>query len=179
VKDWLGIKVSRLIWILHLLFVDDILIMTKASITEWLEIKKLLATFCSATGLLINSHKSSFYQFGVQQPVLDSIKAVFTYSINNLANGFKYLGYILKADRFKAEDWNWLLMKYENRINHWCNRWLTLGGQLVLAKAVLESQPIYWLALDKYTLFGPPQNSSDRLQLSLEWEKKKKGFPSV
>jgi hypothetical protein len=57
------------------------------------------------------------------------------------------LGYTLKDDRFKAEDWDWLLSKYENRINHWCNRWLTLGGRLVLVKAVLESQPVYWLAL--------------------------------
>jgi hypothetical protein len=30
-----GIKVSRLIMILHLLFVDDIIIMSKASLDEW------------------------------------------------------------------------------------------------------------------------------------------------
>jgi hypothetical protein len=52
-----GIKVSRLIKILHLLFVDDILIMTKASIAEWKEIKRVLNVFCSATGLLINAQK--------------------------------------------------------------------------------------------------------------------------
>jgi hypothetical protein len=92
---------------------------------------------------MINSQKSSFYQFGVQPAVLDSIKTFFPYEVNHIANGFKYLGYTLKADRFKAEDWDWLLSKYENRINHWCNRWLTLGGRLVLVKAVLESQPVY------------------------------------
>jgi hypothetical protein len=31
----MGIKVSRLIKVLHLLFVDDILIMTKVSLEEW------------------------------------------------------------------------------------------------------------------------------------------------
>jgi hypothetical protein len=34
-----SIKVLRLIKVLHLLFVDDILIMTKASMAEWQEIK--------------------------------------------------------------------------------------------------------------------------------------------
>jgi hypothetical protein len=171
-----GIKVSRLIWIIHLLFVDDILIMNKASISEWLEIKKLLDTFCSATGLLINSQKSSFYQYGVQQPFLDSLKTVFNFTIDNLANGFKYLGYILKADRFRAEDWNWLLMKYEYRINHWCNNWLTMGGRLVLAKGVLEIQSVYWLALANI-----PASVLHRIRqivYNFFWngKKKKKGF---
>jgi hypothetical protein len=34
-----GVKVSRIVKILHLFFVDDILIMTKASLEEWKEIK--------------------------------------------------------------------------------------------------------------------------------------------
>ena len=44
-------------------------------------------------------------------------------------------------------DWKWLLNKYEQIICHWCNCFLTLGGTYVLIKAVLESQPVYWLAL--------------------------------
>jgi len=55
-----GIKVSRLIKVPHLLFVDDILIMTKASLSEWLEIKRQLDSFCGATVLMINAQKTSF-----------------------------------------------------------------------------------------------------------------------
>jgi hypothetical protein len=55
-----GIKVSRLIKILHLLFVDDVLIMTKASIEEWQEINRILDVFCGASGLMINVQKSTF-----------------------------------------------------------------------------------------------------------------------
>jgi hypothetical protein len=40
-----GIKVSRLVKILHLLFVDDVLIMTNASLLEWREISRLLKIF--------------------------------------------------------------------------------------------------------------------------------------
>jgi hypothetical protein len=41
-----GIKVSRLIKVLHLLFVDGILIMMKASVVEWEKIQNILHVFC-------------------------------------------------------------------------------------------------------------------------------------
>jgi hypothetical protein len=56
----MGIKVSRLIRITHLLFVDDIMIMTKASITKWIDIHKILTSFCNSTELLINAQKPPF-----------------------------------------------------------------------------------------------------------------------
>jgi hypothetical protein len=49
-----GLLVSRTINILHLLFVDDVLILTKATHQEWTEIKEILHNFYSATGLSIN-----------------------------------------------------------------------------------------------------------------------------
>jgi hypothetical protein len=104
-----------------------------------LEIDKILTSFYNSTGLLINAQKSSVFLFGAQQDVMDTLKATFFYNFNDLINGFKYLGYFLKVGSYKVEDWDWLLAKYENRISHWCNRWLTIGGRLVLIKAVLES----------------------------------------
>jgi hypothetical protein len=40
-----GIKVSRLVKIIHLLFADDVLIMTKDNLQEWHEINDLLNFF--------------------------------------------------------------------------------------------------------------------------------------
>jgi hypothetical protein len=101
-----GIKVSRLIKILHLLFVDDVLIMTKASIEEWQVIEKILCDFCGATGPLINLQKSTFHYNGVQHEVLESIKDIYHYNFIELSEGFKYLGYFLKPDNYKVEDWH-------------------------------------------------------------------------
>jgi hypothetical protein len=39
------VKVSRVIKILHLIFVDDVLILTKESIEEWMMIKNSLEQF--------------------------------------------------------------------------------------------------------------------------------------
>lgn len=56
-----GIKVSRFTKVLHLLFADDVLIMTNGSLHEWTDITDLLKTFCNASGLLINWNKSTFH----------------------------------------------------------------------------------------------------------------------
>jgi hypothetical protein len=40
-----GVKVSKTIKILHILFVDDVIIMTKATLSEWWEIDKIIKLF--------------------------------------------------------------------------------------------------------------------------------------
>jgi len=55
-----GIKISRLIKILHLLFVDDVIIIfSSAKLSEWNEISKILNIFYRASGLRINIKKST------------------------------------------------------------------------------------------------------------------------
>jgi len=108
------IKVSRLIRILHLLFFDDILIMTKASILEWMEIKKLLSSFYNVIGLMINAHKKSFLQYGVQQQVMDTLKSYFLYNFKDLINGFRYLGYFLKLIGKNSRNGNGLLISIKS-----------------------------------------------------------------
>jgi hypothetical protein len=46
-----GVKVTRLVKILHIFFVDDVLLMTKENLQEWREIEIILKTFCRASGL--------------------------------------------------------------------------------------------------------------------------------
>ena len=76
-----SIKVSRLLKILHLLFVDDILLMTSGAFVEWIEINRILKLFCNASGLRINPHKTTFIHHGVTPSVLDSLKYLFPYNL--------------------------------------------------------------------------------------------------
>jgi hypothetical protein len=55
-----GIKVAGLTHILHILFVDDVLILSNANLAEWTIIHSILNTFCVVSGLEINVHKSVF-----------------------------------------------------------------------------------------------------------------------
>jgi hypothetical protein len=142
-----GVKVSRSIKILHVLFVDDVIIMSNATIQEWWEIDKLLKSFCSASGLLVNESKSTMLQEGLSEHDLVPFKALFPYNFEDLDAGFKYLGYFLKTGTHRAIDWCWLLKKMEKKIDNWCYRWLSLGGRYTLLKVVLESQSVYWMSL--------------------------------
>jgi hypothetical protein len=72
---------------------------------------------------------------GVDPGYLQRINDSLGYPCKDLNSGFKYLGYLLKPGSYKSKDWQWLIDKFESRINHWCNKWLTLGGRLVLIKA--------------------------------------------
>ena len=60
------IKVSRIFKVLHLVFVYDVLIMTNDTLQKWREIKEILKTFYSATGLLINWTKSTLHYANLQ-----------------------------------------------------------------------------------------------------------------
>jgi hypothetical protein len=171
-----GIKVSRLVKVLHLLFVDDILIMSKASLAEWEKIRDILLVFCRASGLVINVQKSVFMYAGVDPEILQSLKDLLHFSCKDLAVGFKYLGYLMKPDCYKSEDWQWLIDKFESRINHWCNKWLSLGGHFVLIKDVLESLSVYWLTLAHFSV--AVLNKLRKLSFSFLWSgnKNKNGY---
>jgi hypothetical protein len=66
-----GIKVSRVIKVLHLIFVDDVIIMTKASVAEWKLVKNILDQFCGASGLGINHVKSTFHFAGLEEGIYE------------------------------------------------------------------------------------------------------------
>jgi hypothetical protein len=142
-----GIRVSRLTQILHLLFVDDVIIMTSVSMSKWKEIFTVLNAFCSVTGLKINYQKSLFLATGARATFLSELKTLFGIDSRDLEMGFTYLGFFIKPTRYKAKDWGWLYEKFARRIQHWCNRCLSIGDRYILIKAVLESLPVYWMAL--------------------------------
>ena len=48
---------------------------------------------------------------------------------------------------YMVKDWLWMVSKFEKRISHWTNRFLSMGGHLVLIRSVLSSIPVYWMAL--------------------------------
>ena len=65
------------------------------------------------------------------------------YKTQDFSSGFNYLGYFIKPSGYNVKDWLWLIKKFENRISHWSYRLLSMGGRLVLIRAVLTSPPVY------------------------------------
>jgi hypothetical protein len=104
--------------------------------------------FCKASGLTLNPSKTSVLFEGLLEAELLPFKRLLPFSFNSLAGGFKYLGYHLKTGVQRVSDWDWIITKLSKKVGTWCNRWLSLGGRLILIKSVLEAQPVYWMALE-------------------------------
>jgi hypothetical protein len=145
-----GLKVVVSTFISHLLFVDDVLILGAGKLEYWMTLNSILSKFCSATGMIINQHKSVFLVQNIDPNLQQNLKAIFNIKIVSIDQGMKYLGFNLKPNSYKVSDWMWILKKIEKRIGNWTFRWLSLGGRLTLATSVLQSIPVYWLSLVKF-----------------------------
>jgi hypothetical protein len=114
-----------------------------------LTLNSTLSKFYSATGIIINYHKSVFLVQNIDPCFQHNLNAVFDIKIEILDQGMKYLGFFLKLNNYRVNDWMFLLKKIEKRIKNWKFRWLSLGGRLALANFVLHSILVYWLSLVK------------------------------
>ena len=72
-----GLKVARGAIISHLCFVDDVLILGVGSVEEWMEFKKILTSFCLASGMEINCQKSCFLAHNLEEELLGNIAEIF------------------------------------------------------------------------------------------------------
>ena len=71
----------------------------------------------------------------------------FPFNTAGLDEGLKYLGFSLKANLYRKQDWFWLVGKVEKRLMVWSHKWLSRAGRLVLVKATLEAILVYWMSL--------------------------------
>eukprot|EP00253_Pinus_taeda_P023807 PITA_23807 len=142
-----GIEVAVNLNISHLLFVDDILIFTNGTPNETAELRNIFDIFMKATGMQINSRKSQLIVEGLNKHDRAQILSHFPFELSIMQSPFKHLGFWLKPNAYKKEDWNWLTTKIEARISHWSYKWLSRAGRLTLIKSVLLAIPVYWAAL--------------------------------
>jgi hypothetical protein len=99
-----GNRVSRLTKILHLLFVDDVLILSKASLIEWRVIDSIISHFCKASGLSVNINKSTVHFEGLSDLELNIFKTFLPCNFSDLSLEFCYLGYFLKTGTHRSAD---------------------------------------------------------------------------
>jgi mannosylglycoprotein endo-beta-mannosidase len=144
-----GIKITNHLKIIHQMFVDDILLFSKADAMEWTALLDLLNFFCLASGLSINHTKTTVHYWGLSELELTPIKVSFPCTYLDLSSGFRYLGYNLKLGAPTATDWTWLVSSFERKIGLWYFKWLSLGGRLILINSVLQSLAVYWMVLEK------------------------------
>ena len=75
-----GFKVARGLYVTHILFVDDVLIIGDGSMVEWIFLQALLRSFCKPSGLNISARKYFLLYSCSDLGLKDSLLNLFPYN---------------------------------------------------------------------------------------------------
>ncbi|GJU37503.1 putative RNA-directed DNA polymerase, eukaryota, reverse transcriptase zinc-binding domain protein [Tanacetum coccineum] len=153
-----GVKVGKdKFHISHLHFADDALIMGEWSLTNALNLSRILTYFHLASGLKVNFSKSKHFGIRVSNVKLYSIAS----SIGCLASHFPciYLGLPISANMSRCNNWKPLVDKFQKRLFKWKSKSLSIGGRVTLIKTVLNSLGVYY-----FSNFKTPKNIITKLE---------------
>ena len=142
-----GLHISHVLYIFHLLFVDDILMFCDGSRRDLEKLEQGLNPIEIVVGMVINDGKPLIVMSRLDPCELHLLENKFPYHIKDIDEGLKYLDLLLKTNDYWKKDWDWLVEKIEKIINLWCHRWISRVGRLVLIKSILESILVYWASL--------------------------------
>ena len=138
-----GVKVTNQIDLTHVLFVDDVLMYGEGTLNNLQNLEKILRRYQKATGMEINPEKSNLIHNNLNQDFITQAKSLIPVSISQIDEGFKYLGFHLKLNGYRKEDWIWLVERIQRIFGSWFYRWLSLCGRLVLVSSILQSILVY------------------------------------
>ncbi|KEH40277.1 hypothetical protein MTR_1g026690 [Medicago truncatula] len=113
-------------------------------------LKAILRGFEMASGLKVNFSKSSFIGVNVPNAFMDMACDFLNCSRGNIP--FMYLGLPVGANHGRAITWDHLVGHLNKRLNSWGNRYISLGGRIVLLNSVLNAIPIYYLSFMKMSV---------------------------
>ena len=77
---------------------------------------EILLILCKASQMKVNDDKSSLYFSCLEETEVITFQNIFTFPIDRIENGMKYLVFHLKPCRYLIKDWDWLIIKVEKRI---------------------------------------------------------------
>ncbi|KAI0522478.1 hypothetical protein KFK09_004857 [Dendrobium nobile] len=136
----IGIQISpRGPVVTHLLYADDVLILSNANVELAKKMKNIVEDFCKWTGQKVNVIKSQL-MFGkaVKNSMKKKIARVLGFKV---VKDMKYLGIKITLNRVKIADFQDILCNVTDKLNAWNKKSLSLGGKLILIDSSLLSMP--------------------------------------
>jgi hypothetical protein len=131
----------------HLQYADDTLCIGEASISNLWALKAILRGFEMASGLKVNFWKSGLLGVNVSSDFMAMASTFLNCRLEVIP--FKYLGLPIGANPKSSSTWDPLLEKIRKRLFSWRNKYISLGGRIVLINAVLNAIPVFYLSFLK------------------------------
>ena len=140
----------------HLIFVDDLILFSKADPFSLQQIMSVLHKFQSCVGLKTNFHKSQMVFGGASLQLQQQCRGIV--GLKESSFPLKYLGVPIVSSRLTKVECTELVDKMTARIHTWATRNISYAGRLVLINTVLFGIFNYWASI-----FLLPQEVIDRL----------------
>jgi hypothetical protein len=131
----------------HLQYADDTLCIGEPSIENLWMLKVILRGFELVSGLKVNFWKSSLMGINVSQNFIRLAATFLNCRVGVVP--FKYLGLPVDANHQRMATWEPLINSLRKRLGSWNNKFVSLGGRIVLLNAVLNAIPIFYLSFLK------------------------------
>jgi hypothetical protein len=128
-------------------YADDTLCIGEASVENLWTLKAVLRGFEMASGLKVNFWKSCVMGVNVSNDFLVMASEFLNCRIGHLP--FKYLGLPVGANPRLSSTWAPMLDLIKRKLGSWGNKYISLGGRIVVINAVLNSLPIFFLSYMK------------------------------
>jgi hypothetical protein len=125
-------------------YADDTLCIGEASVENLWALKAILRGFEMASGLKINFWKSCLLGVNVDNEFLLMASDFLHCRIGLLPS--TYLGLPVGANPRLCSTWKPMLDAFNSRLGSWGNKYISLGGRIVLINAVLNALPIFYLS---------------------------------
>ncbi|KAH9685475.1 reverse transcriptase domain-containing protein [Citrus sinensis] len=141
-----GLKFNKEISINHLLFADDSLIFSKATVEECMSLKQIFECYATASGHIFNFEKSSMFFSGyISAEQMTKVRDIFQLKI--VSKHEKYLGLPSMIGRKKVSFFKDIKLRILSKISSWQSKFFSSGGKETLIKAVAQAIPAYAMSV--------------------------------
>jgi hypothetical protein len=131
-------------------YADDTLCIGEATVGNLWTLKAVLRGFEMSSGLKVNFSKSCVIGVNTSIEFLGMASEFLNCRIGRTP--FKYLGLPVGASPRNMSTWEPMLDSVRGRLGSWRNKYVSLGGRIVLINAVLNAVPIFYLSYMKMPL---------------------------
>ncbi|XP_024640546.1 uncharacterized protein [Medicago truncatula] len=160
-----GIGPQSEIKISHLQFADDTIIIGEKCWLNVHTIRAVLLLLEEVSGLKVKFNKSMLTGVNISHNWLTEAASVLNCKTGTIP--FMYLGLPIGGDSRRLSFWKPVVDRIVARLSSWNNKFLSLGGRLVLLKSVLSSLPVYFLSFFKAPAGGLGVRRLGEFNLSL------------